>query len=434
MKRFFILVVLIATGCSNLQDAKPEERNSFVYFYPGSVNTFSSAAAIDSDGGIIMIGYTSPSLTDLTHPSMILTKTDAQGKTLWQQSGIYPDSLYGRAIKPVADGYLVLADRIKVITDDTNSTTITSFSINFFKMDLQGNVVFRSETNDASADFTAQAINTDSQDNVIVLATKTTEGLNSRQAVVYRFAPAAGGYTRLGMQELSYQTRNYTNGKAVQVTTTGSVIWPCSVTDLLTNRTYAAFPNLEPDPGPGGRFNSNQNIGESGDGINQHLANDLQKNSFGFATIGTTYTLSSGNVATNNNFFFARLGNNGSIVPGSVIYYDDGTKVDDPASSTIEDVGITLAPAADGGFLLVGYLTSDPATNIGNGGKDVLLIKVDSFGNVIWTNTYGGIGDEVASSAFQTPDGGYVITGTSTIQGFASLFMIKTNRDGELNN
>jgi hypothetical protein len=53
---------------------------------------------------------------------------------------------------------------------------------------------------------------------------------------------------------------------------------------------------------------------------------------------------------------------------------------------------------------------------------------------VQWYKTYGGIGDEVANTAFQAADGGFIITGTSTVQGFASMFVMKVNANGGLDN
>lgn len=430
--KFAFILVLFAFACSNLKDAPLEPRNAFAYFYPNKNNTFCSMSALDSDGGIISIGFRSVNATDLSAPKMFLLKTDARGRRIWDQD-TYPDSLYGRSIKPVADGYLVTADRIKISTDENNVTS-TAYLLNFFKMDLQGNVLFRYQTNmNPSANILSHAVNVDEQGNVVILASRIT-GLNNRLAMILRFSPSANGYRLISVQdEFDLQNRNYENGKSVQTTSTGSIIWATSITNPLTGRSYAAFPNIVPGNGPGGAFVGNQNIGETDDTF-QRVAVDLQKNNFGFGAIGTCYQLSSGNVATASNFFFARLASTGTLVQGGALYYDGGVKIDDNNINTVNDAGITLTPASDGGFLLVGYMDTEPALNRGNGGKDVLLVKVDPIGSVQWSKTYGGIGDEVASSTFQTSDGGYIITGTSTIQGFASMFLIKTNSSGELSN
>lgn len=438
MKKLLAITFLILYGCSNIQDAQPEQRNSFIYFYPNVLNTVSVAGAMDTDGGLVMIGFRSASLTDLTNPRMVVIKTDKRGKTLWEKEFTDPagnttlDSLYGKSIKPVADGYLVGADRIKVFTNTTTNVTTTTYLANFMKLDLQGNVLYRYETNNAAGgpNFTANSINTDDKGNVVLVGTRTN-GLANRLSVIWTFTPSATGFTPTWFQEFDLQTRNYTNGRSVQVTTSNNIIWASSITNLF-GRSYAAFPVVT----PGSTFTNNRLIGENDD-INNIVVSDIQKNNFGFGAIGTNYTISSGTITANNNFFFARLANDGNIIANSIKYYDGGAEVTttDLSNSQVEDAGLALSPTQDGGYLLAGYLESQVTPTVrGNGGKDVLLIKVDPFGNVQWSKNFGGSGDEVVNSAIQAEDGGYIVTGTSTIQGFASMFVMKVNANGDLSN
>jgi len=124
------------------------------------------------------------------------------------------------------------------------------------------------------------------------------------------------------------------------------------------------------------------------------------------------------------------LDQRGNILAGTAKYYDNGIEVADKSFSTVEDSGQALVACKDGGYLLAGILNSTPT--VGNGGKDVLLIKVDAFGVVIWTKTYGGSGDEVTNTAIEMPEGGFLICGTSIVQNFSSMFIIKTNAAGNL--
>jgi len=438
MKKFFAILLLIAAGCTNIQDAQPENRNSFVYFYPSTLNSISVASALDQDGGVVMIGYRSNSLIDLTNPTMVVIKTDARGKTVWQKefTDAATDSLYGKAVKPVADGYLIAADRIKVKLNTATNVTTTDYSIHFYKMDLQGNITFTFEQNESSGNYFANSITTDASGSVVLLGTKVS-GLN-RESVVSIFTPTGSGYTLSWSQAFDLQTRNYTNGRSVQLTPDNNIIWASSITTNATARSYAAFPVVA----PGSTFTNNRLLGENDD-TNNLLVNDLQRNNVGFASIGTNYTIISGTNTTNNNFFFARLANDGNVIPGSIKYYDGGVEITTPdlsaaENNTIEDVGLAVAPSTDGGYLLAGYLESRPASGSlaarGNGGKDVLLVKIDGFGNVQWTKTYGGSGDEVVNTAMQAPDGGFIVTGTNTLQGFASMFAMKVNASGDLNN
>lgn len=72
-----------------------------------------------------------------------------------------------------------------------------------------------------------------------------------------------------------------------------------------------------------------------------------------------------------------------------------------------DELGYSIEPTPDGGFILAGITSS-----AGAGGKDVLLMKLDQWGNVIWQKTYGKAGDDYPFDVAATPDG-YVMVGTS---------------------
>jgi hypothetical protein len=54
---------------------------------------------------------------------------------------------------------------------------------------------------------------------------------------------------------------------------------------------------------------------------------------------------------------------------------------------------------------------SGPATSFGAGGWDLLVLKLDSQGNIQWAKTYGGPANEnpYGSVIDQLPDGGYIL-------------------------
>jgi len=93
------------------------------------------------------------------------------------------------------------------------------------------------------------------------------------------------------------------------------------------------------------------------------------------------------------------------------------------------DVGNSLIQTSDGGYAIAGYTSS-----FGAGQLDVYVVKLDSTGNLQWTKTIGGPGDEIGISLIQTPDGGYVIAGgtTSFGAGGTDVYVVKLDANGNL--
>ncbi len=90
--------------------------------------------------------------------------------------------------------------------------------------------------------------------------------------------------------------------------------------------------------------------------------------------------------------------------------------------------GNDIKQTPDGGYILVGSTTS-----FGNGGSDVYVVKVDALGNEEWSHTYGGPNDDYGKSVQLTQDGGYVIAGDfQQTNNSSDIYMLKINASGEL--
>ncbi|MDD5529901.1 MAG: T9SS type A sorting domain-containing protein [bacterium] len=92
------------------------------------------------------------------------------------------------------------------------------------------------------------------------------------------------------------------------------------------------------------------------------------------------------------------------------------------------DNGKSVQQTSDGGFIITGYTNS-----FGAGGYDVYLIKMNSSGNTLWTKTYGGVQSDVGYSVSETPDGGFIIAGTTYSFGAGNydVYLIRTNSSGD---
>ncbi|MCP4582141.1 MAG: T9SS type A sorting domain-containing protein [candidate division Zixibacteria bacterium] len=90
------------------------------------------------------------------------------------------------------------------------------------------------------------------------------------------------------------------------------------------------------------------------------------------------------------------------------------------------DVGRSIYPTSDGGFIIAGYTRSFDV-----GLQDVYLVKADYKGDTLWTTTFGGDSDDYGWSAIESADGGYLVTGwTRTFsQGSKDVLLVKFEPD-----
>lgn len=80
----------------------------------------------------------------------------------------------------------------------------------------------------------------------------------------------------------------------------------------------------------------------------------------------------------------------------------------------------------DGGFIIFAQTYS-----FGQGQGDAWLIKLDSYGNLVWDETYGGNSDDIITSGCQTSDGGYVFSGSvESPTDRADVWLVKTDQQG----
>ena len=93
------------------------------------------------------------------------------------------------------------------------------------------------------------------------------------------------------------------------------------------------------------------------------------------------------------------------------------------------DDGYSAIQTLDGGYIMAGSTQT-----YGAGGQDIYLVKADASGNVVWTKTYGGTGDDLAKCIRQTPDSGYFVAGWTSSYGAGStdLFYLKMDKNGAL--
>lgn len=92
-----------------------------------------------------------------------------------------------------------------------------------------------------------------------------------------------------------------------------------------------------------------------------------------------------------------------------------------------DDFGYSMEKTSDGGMILCGITAS-----YGVGLRQVWLVKLNADGDQVWSRNFGGSADDEGRYATQTPDGGYIITGTTYSYGAGQgdLWLLKTDSNG----
>ncbi len=98
------------------------------------------------------------------------------------------------------------------------------------------------------------------------------------------------------------------------------------------------------------------------------------------------------------------------------------------------DVGNTVLEIVGGGFIIVGYSNS-PGVSSGN--TDILLIKIDKNGNLIWQKAYGNLAfpnHEWGYDIIQILDGGFIFVGARDrySKGSTNGLIIRIDENGGL--
>lgn len=68
----------------------------------------------------------------------------------------------------------------------------------------------------------------------------------------------------------------------------------------------------------------------------------------------------------------------------------------------------SVFPVANGGYIVAGYVSPGPS-----GEADAWVLRLDEDGQVLWQKSYGSALDDWANSARPTPDGGYIVVGST---------------------
>ncbi len=306
-----------------------------------------------SDGGYAIAGYTNS--IGAGNMDFWLVKTDSLGNQQWNKT-------YGGVGYDWASSVIQTSDGGYAIAGSTYSSRDRGYDFWLVKTDSSGNQQWNKTYGGTYHDYASSVV-------------QTIDGGYVLAGITNSFGD--GGYAFSGFRDV------FIVGNAdvwlVNTDSFGNELW---------NRTFGG-------PNDDGAFSVIQTI----DG--------------GYAVAGNTYSFSAGN---NTDCWLIKTDSSGNELWNQTFR---GPK---------DDFGYFAIQTSDGGYALAGITNSS-----GYGYEDVWLIKTDSYGNRIWDKTYGRALNDEAYFVLQTEDDGYALAGsTYAYAGLWDAWLVKTDSSGNI--
>lgn len=148
--------------------------------------------------------------------------------------------------------------------------------------------------------------------------------------------------------------------------------------------------------------------------LNDYATGLCQTTDGGYAVMATTSSYGAGH-DDSYDFWLLKTDTNGNLMWNKTY------------GGTGNDTAYTVSQTPDGGYVLMGFTSS-----YGAGGYDAWVVKTNASGNMQWSKTYGGTGNDYGGNLILTADGGYTVVGYSTSFGGYKGWLFKTDSSGNM--
>ncbi len=142
-----------------------------------------------------------------------------------------------------------------------------------------------------------------------------------------------------------------------------------------------------------------------GGSINESAKSIQQTTDGGYIVAGSSES-NDGDIGENNggyDYWIVKLDTSGGLVWE--------TNLGGSSDDYVESIQQTI----DGGYIVAGRSLSNDGDVGGNNGEyDYWIVKLDTNGDLVWENNFGGSSNDTTQSIVQTPDGSYIIAGISS--------------------
>lgn len=348
------------------------------------------------DGDFIVTGRTYMRHTG--SKDILLMRTDSEGKQRWVKTygGVFEDE--GYSVAPTQDGGFI-------ITGYTESYSAGFYDIYLIKTDAQGNQQWSKSLGGEGYDYGQEVIECENGDFVVVGYSQYSIG-GSWFATVHRTDPSGNPIWSKDFIERS--ERNF--GTSIRELDDGGFIVTGSI-DVASEGSSALWMFKIPANGAEVEWEHMINGGSGSSG--KHV---VLRPGGGYAVAGESD-------------FTREISTNGSGRSSRILFITTDAAGDRINQTILHDnasvSGMQVTP--DGGYILSGYTNPYDAD-----GSDMLLIRLDESGQLLWKEIIGGPRMDRALSVDNTLDGGFIITGKSQSYGSGNedLILLKTDASG----
>ncbi len=379
------LLVLALASCDGIS---PPAQVTFQRTYGGMCSDYGYSVAQTTDGGYVITG--------IRTSDVYLVKTDAWGDTMWTRTFGGAGRDCGWSVEQATDGGYI-------ITGYTDSFGAEDLDVYLVKTNATGDTMWTRTFGGADYDC-GQCVQQTADGGYVIAGYTSSYGAGIED--VWLIKTNASGDT---LRTRTYGGTQHDEGYSVAQTADGEYI--------IVGRTSS--------------FGT--------DSYNVWL---LKTDASG----DTVWTRTFGGTRTDGGYSVAQVTDGGYIITGYTSSFGtDGSDAwlikTDATGDTMwtrtyggedSDWGYSVARTANDGYIIAGCTQS-----FGAGHTDFWLVRIDAWGDTMWTRTFGGADDDFGYSVLQTTDGGYAICGYTDSFGTGyccDAWLIKTDSAGRVAN
>lgn len=378
---FAVVMVFLLLIISCKRPTAPSDHNTGILWtktYGGEYDDYGYSVQQSSDGGYIVVGSTkAPGFSDY---DVFLIKTDANGKTLWSKTYSGFGSNIGYSVLQTSDGGYIIAGQ------DYINTTFDS-DVYLIKTDEKGDTLWTKHHGRGQGIEAGISMQETSDGGYIIVGTtdyvfptpgevlliKTNMDGDTLWTRIFDFGDYGacvqqsddGGYIITGASSTNYGTQKM-DVFLIKTDESGNMLW---------SRTYG-----------GEKSEEGKSVIQTSDG--------------GYVVTGTVFN---GTECT----FFMKTDAVGDTLWTKM--YEGGQ-------------GYSVLQTPDGGYIIAGN-TAFNSTSL----YDIMILKADSDGHIMWTSTWGGANYDHSHLIIETLDAAYLIVGATASFGSGSydVYLVK---------